>query len=384
MTYFPVQPRYSVYIDSLGDPLDDGYIYLGKANLDPTVYPAKASWDEAGLYPITFPVRTMNGYPLRDGTPAQMYLNFADNTEYSVLINDEDGVEVFSSTTGLIGYFPSTGAGGDADTLEGHPASYFAVDSLAAHLAGAETFTGSKTHSANLFLTNNTPLQSYDSTPTARTISYVSLSDILYIGDPALPLVLRSSTNITTDKIIQVGLTGAFKGTNSGAAEVTLAAVIADVNTFANTSLPTNIRSNGTFTHNGNAILTSVDIVEGTFTPTIVGGTTAGTGTYTVQSGIYQKIGNRVHFSISMAWTAHTGTGNMLIGGLPYVPAISEVAVCAMEPDGLTYAGDFVHALVVGSVNEFRVRTGATGAVVAAVPIDTSAGIKVAGSYLTT
>ena len=104
MTYFPVQPRYSVYVDSLGDPLDDGYIYLGKANLDPTVYPAKASWDEAGLYPITFPVRTMNGYPLRDGIPAQMYLNFADNTEYSVLINDEDGVEVFSSTTGLIGF----------------------------------------------------------------------------------------------------------------------------------------------------------------------------------------------------------------------------------------------------------------------------------------
>lgn len=381
MTYFPVQPRYSVYIDSLGDPLDDGYIYLGKANLDPTVYPAKASWDEAGLYPITFPVRTMNGYPLRDGTPAQMYLNFADNTEYSVLINDEDGVEVFSSTTGLIGYFPSTGAGGDADTLEGHPASYFAVDSLAAHLAGAETFTGSKTHSANLFLSNGIPLQSYDSNPTARTLALLS-SNIIYVGDAAMPLVFRSSSNITTSAAIQVGLTGAFKGTNSGAAEVTLAAVIADVNTFANTSLPTNIQSNGTFTHNGNAILTSVDIVEGTFTPTIVGGTTAGTGTYTVQSGIYQKIGNRVHFSISMAWTAHTGTGNMLIGGLPYVPAISEVAVCAMEPDGLTYAGDFVHALVVGSVNEFRVRTGATGAVVAAVPIDTSAAIKVSGSYL--
>lgn len=145
MTYFPVQPRYSVYVDSLGDPLDDGYIYLGKANLDPTVYPAKASWDEAGLYPITFPVRTMNGYPLRDGIPAQMYLNFADNTEYSVLINDEDGVEVFSSTTGLIGYFPSTGAGGDADTLEGHPASYFAVNSAVAHLAGGETFLSTMT-----------------------------------------------------------------------------------------------------------------------------------------------------------------------------------------------------------------------------------------------
>jgi len=132
----------------------------------------------------------------------------------------------------------------------------------------------------------------------------------------------------------------------------------------------------------GQEILTAADIVEGTFTPTIVGGTTAGTGTYTVQSGIYQKIGNRVHFSLSIAWTAHTGTGNMLIGGLPHTPALTEVAVCAVEPDGLTYAGDFVNALIVGSVNQFRVRTGATGATVAAVPIDTSAAIKVSGSYL--
>ena len=40
-------------------------------------------------------------------------------------------------------------AGDDAATLGGHPASYFAVDSLAAHLAGTETFTGAKTFTEN-------------------------------------------------------------------------------------------------------------------------------------------------------------------------------------------------------------------------------------------
>lgn len=119
MTYFPIQPRYYAYIDTLGDPLDNGYIYFGQAGLDPVTYPAKAAWDESGLYPVTFPVRTMNGYPLRDGFPAQMYLHFEDNEEYSVLINDEDGDEVFSSSTeGLSGYFPSD-TGGDSDTLNG-------------------------------------------------------------------------------------------------------------------------------------------------------------------------------------------------------------------------------------------------------------------------
>lgn len=60
------------------------------------------------------------------------------------------------------------------------------------------------------------------------------------------------------------------------------------------------------------------DYEEGTFTPTIVGVTTAGTGTYTSQVGRYTKIGNRVFIQIQLAWTAHTGTGTMRVGGLPY------------------------------------------------------------------
>lgn len=148
MTYFPLQPRYNIYTDSLGAPLDDGYIYIGIANFDPVAYPTKVSWDESGLYPVEFPVRTMGGYPLRDGIPARMFINLADNYEYSILILDEDEVEVYSSSTGLGGYFAE-----DAGTLEGHPASYFAVDSEVVHQAGAETITGSKTIS-----TSDTPL----------------------------------------------------------------------------------------------------------------------------------------------------------------------------------------------------------------------------------
>lgn len=60
------------------------------------------------------------------------------------------------------------------------------------------------------------------------------------------------------------------------------------------------------------------DYEEGTFTPTITGSTTAGTGTYSVQSGRYIKIGNKVTVVGYIAWSAHTGAGNMRISNLPF------------------------------------------------------------------
>lgn len=60
------------------------------------------------------------------------------------------------------------------------------------------------------------------------------------------------------------------------------------------------------------------DYEEGTFTPTVIGTTTAGTGTYTLQVGKYTKIGNAVQFMIVLAWTAHTGTGSLNVTGLPF------------------------------------------------------------------
>ncbi|HDV0469225.1 TPA: right-handed parallel beta-helix repeat-containing protein, partial [Klebsiella pneumoniae] len=57
---------------------------------------------------------------------------------------------------------------------------------------------------------------------------------------------------------------------------------------------------------------------EGTFSPTVAGATTGGTGTYTNQYGKYTKIGNIVHFTLSVAWSAHTGAGAILISNLPF------------------------------------------------------------------
>ncbi len=60
---------------------------------------------------------------------------------------------------------------------------------------------------------------------------------------------------------------------------------------------------------------------EGTFTPTMVGNTTAGTATYTVRTGSYQRIGKIVYFTINLAYSGHTGTGAPVINSLPFTPA---------------------------------------------------------------
>ena len=60
------------------------------------------------------------------------------------------------------------------------------------------------------------------------------------------------------------------------------------------------------------------DYEEGTFTPTIKGTSTDGTGTYSNRHGHYTKIGDMCFINIFIQWSAHTGTGNMKLSDLPF------------------------------------------------------------------
>lgn len=59
----------------------------------------------------------------------------------------------------------------------------------------------------------------------------------------------------------------------------------------------------------------------GTWTPTMLGTGTAGTPTYTAQVGRYTRLGETVFVEARVVWSAHTGTGNMELGGLPFTVA---------------------------------------------------------------
>jgi hypothetical protein len=127
------------------------------------------------------------------------------------------------------------------------------------------------------------------------------------------------------------------------------------------------------------------DYEEGTFTPTIIGTTTAGTGTYTVQVGRYTKIGNRVAYNIYLSWSAHTGTGNMQIAALPFTSAN---ATNALNPQtlwannlaltALNYLQAYNNPNTAGIVLQ-QYPVGGGGA--SNLPMDTAASIMVSGTY---
>ena len=83
------------------------------------------------------------------------------------------------------------------------------------------------------------------------------------------------------------------------------------------------------------------DYEEGTFTPTLFGSTTAGTPTYTNQSGNYTKIGNTVRVQLRVSVSAISGVaGSLRIGGLPFTSQGENIGSIMLEqanwPTGTT------------------------------------------------
>ena len=128
------------------------------------------------------------------------------------------------------------------------------------------------------------------------------------------------------------------------------------------------------------------DYEEGTWTPTIIGTTTTGTGVYTLAAGLYTKIGNRVFVEGYISWSAHTGTGNMRIAGLPFTINSSSFYSSGSIGDtsgiALT-AGNILAILGVSTSTTIDFKQLPTGGgSSAAVPIDTSANISFSICYL--
>jgi hypothetical protein len=128
------------------------------------------------------------------------------------------------------------------------------------------------------------------------------------------------------------------------------------------------------------------DYEEGTFTPVLEGSTTAGTGTYTNQTGWYTKIGNRAFIQFTLRWTAHTGTGNMKVTGLPFTANSSGtnpvIYTCYFDNIALT-AGNYPTALQDQGTTAISLRQAPTGGGSNAnIPMDTSGNIEgMSGNY---
>ena len=89
-----VESPIAQFFDLTGDPLQAGSVYIGTANQNPETTPQTVYWDTALTQPAAQPIQTTNGYPSRNGTPAQLFC--ASN--YSITIRNASGVMVFYSS----------------------------------------------------------------------------------------------------------------------------------------------------------------------------------------------------------------------------------------------------------------------------------------------
>jgi len=105
MTLTQLAPPYPIFTDKSGSPLDNGYLYFGTVNLNPETNPITVYYDAALTQPAAQPLRTSNGYVMRNGSPAAIYTN----GYFSVTVRDKNKAMVIYSPSGY-GITPGTSA----------------------------------------------------------------------------------------------------------------------------------------------------------------------------------------------------------------------------------------------------------------------------------
>lgn len=116
MSTIEVQPPYPAFAGTDGLPLENGYIWIGAVNLSPQVNPIAVYWDAAQTIAAPQPIRTLNGYPSRNGTPARFYVA----SDYSIQVLDSKGSAVYTSLNDNLSgnrFFASNATGNGVQTV---------------------------------------------------------------------------------------------------------------------------------------------------------------------------------------------------------------------------------------------------------------------------
>jgi len=109
MSELSIRPPYPAFAGADGQPLDDGYIWIGTANLSPQVNQIAVYWDSSLAIPAVQPIRTSGGYPVYQGTPTRFYTT----TDYSIQVLDAKGSVVYTSLNDNASITTSSNATGD-------------------------------------------------------------------------------------------------------------------------------------------------------------------------------------------------------------------------------------------------------------------------------
>ncbi|MCH9834130.1 phage head-binding domain-containing protein, partial [bacterium] len=127
-----------VFYEANGAPLQNGYIYIGTADMDPIANPIQVYWDEALTITATQPIRTLGGYPLYQGKPARLFVAAGS---YSITVKNKSLITIISQATVnwsfiTVSDFASTVGGMIADNVTINvPADYSTIAAAFAYVA---------------------------------------------------------------------------------------------------------------------------------------------------------------------------------------------------------------------------------------------------------
>lgn len=171
-------PPFPVYNDSDGTPLDEGCIYFGLINQNPETAPIPVYWDAAGTLPAIQPLRTVNGYIVRSGTPAAVYCP----SGYSMSVKSKRGVLIYYCATPPATEFMTVADfGGDPTGVQDSSAAFTAANVAGQIIVPVGTF-----RVGNLLLSKKVVFQpggkvSIDAGTTLAMAGGVSATDDQYI-----------------------------------------------------------------------------------------------------------------------------------------------------------------------------------------------------------
>ena len=126
---------------------------------------------------------------------------------------------------------------------------------------------------------------------------------------------------------------------------------------------------------------------EGTFTPTIIGTTTAGTASYTSQTGVYTRVGNVVYFTMAMNWNSGTGTGNLRMSNLPFTTrnngGLFNSVTIGVQSNLTLPVGTYPTAITIPNTTQIAFYSAAVGpgGATATLAYDAAAEIECSGFY---
>lgn len=122
--------------------------------------------------------------------------------------------------------------------------------------------------------------------------------------------------------------------------------------------------------------------VAGTYVPTYLGASAAGTTTYTTQDGFYVRVGSLVFFHGRVIWTAATGTGTAIIS-LPFTSqnTTGMRSIAVVYTTNVTFANGSIQASIAPNTAFFSMLSPATNAGGTALAVEAAGDIIFGGFF---